>query len=342
MTNDTPLPVDMSTFWVSNENKCKLQNLIRNHIAASNTHYREICIVLSASMVDDELIPCSQLNPDAIVSELNVEVDEADLRLLPHAKYAVNRECSRVIVLANDTDIIVAFICHCHFLKNLGLQELWIRGGMGKITRYIPIHTLDTNLGYLCKKLPAMHCLTGNDANSKFGTKLSGLKQLDYFDLEKFGEDPRINSIEDMLQESEKYLVKVLRPRSANKTMDDLRYEIYHHNKSVSFVDLPPTSLETRGHCLRAVYNTYEYLYAMVSERMPVLDPTKYGYEMSDDLLIPSRCSTNFPKELVLPCTCKVCGTTRCLCRSNGIKCCEYCACQGDNRSCRNIINDDS
>ena len=68
--------------------------------------------------------------------------------------------------------------------------------------------------------------------------------------------------------------------------MDDLRYEIYHHNKSVSFVDLPPTSLETRGHCLRAVYNTYQYLYAMVSERMPVLDPTKYGYEMSDDLLL--------------------------------------------------------
>ena len=193
MTNDTPLPVDMSTFWVSNENKCKLQNLIRDHIAASNTHYREICIVLSASMVDDE--PCSQLNPDAIVSELNVEIDEADLRLLPHAKYAVNRECSRVIVLANDTDIIVAFICHCHFLKNLGLQELWIRGGIGKTTRYIPIHTLDTNLGSLCKKLPAMHCLTGNNANSKFGTKLSGLKQLDYFDLEKFGEDPRINSM---------------------------------------------------------------------------------------------------------------------------------------------------
>ena len=109
-----------------------------------------------------------------------------------------------------------------------------------------------------------MHCLTGNDANSKFGTKLSGLKQLDYFDLEKVGEDPRINSIEDMLQESEKYLVKVLRPRSANKTMDDLRYEIYHHNKSVSFVDLPPTSLETRGHCLRAIYNTYQYLYAGV------------------------------------------------------------------------------
>ena len=191
---------------------------------ASSDKHSDICLILSAYMVGDDVIPCSQLNPTTAISELNVQIEEANLRLLPHAKYAVEKMNRRVVVLANDTDIIVAFIYHCSYFSSVGLKELWIRGGVGKTTRYIPIHTLVINLGTsLCKKLPAIHCLTGHDANSKFGTKLSGLKQLDYFKLEMFGEDPRVNCVEDMLIEAEKYLVKVLRASSSVTTMDELR-----------------------------------------------------------------------------------------------------------------------
>ena len=76
----------------------------------------------------------------------------------------------------------------------------------------------------MCKKIPAMHCLTGHDANSKFGTKLSGLKQLPPTNLETFGEDPRLNCVEEMLCMAEKYLVKVLKAGSSCKTMEELRY----------------------------------------------------------------------------------------------------------------------
>ena len=126
-----------------------------------------------------------------------------------------------------------------------------------------------------------MHCLTGHDANSKFGTKLSGLKQLAISDLDNFEKDPRMNCVEDMLLTAEKYLVKVLKSSSPCISMDDLRYHIYHHSKNQSFVDLPPTTFETKGHCLRAIYNTYRYIYAMVSESMPQLNPVHYGYEES-------------------------------------------------------------
>ena len=56
-----------------------------------------------------------------------------------------------------------------------------------------------------------MHCLTGHDANSKFGTKLSGLKQLPLANLYNFGSDPRLNSVEEMLESAEKYLIQVLK-----------------------------------------------------------------------------------------------------------------------------------
>ena len=94
-----------------------------------------------------------------------------------------------------------------------------------------------------------------------------------------------MNCVEDMLLAAEKYLVTVLKPNSPCKSMDDLRYHIYHRSKSQSFVDLPPTTFETKGHCLRAIYNTYQYIYAMVSESMPPLNPVHYGCEESDGLL---------------------------------------------------------
>ena len=120
-----------------------------------------------------------------------VETEEADLRLLPHGKYTVVNGSKRVIILANDTDIIVGFIYNCQYLKDNGLRELWIRGGVEKISRYIPLHTLGDTIGTaICQQLPAMQCLAGHNADSIFGTKLSGLKRLPFVHLERFGTDP--------------------------------------------------------------------------------------------------------------------------------------------------------
>ena len=290
MSTITPLPVNMSSFWVSNKNKEKLQYLLHNQIKDFSEQSCEVCIVLSATMVEDTIISCTKFNPSSMVPELNVEIEEADLRFFPHAKYAVENGGKRIVALGNDTDIIIGFIYHCQYLKDIGLKELWIRGGNAKTTRYIPIHILVIKLGApICKQLSAMHCLTGHDANSKFGTKLSGLKQLPLAHLYNFGSDPRLNSVEEMHESAEKYLIQVLKHGSSCRNMDELRYYIYHHSKGHSFIDLPATTYETRGHSLRALINTHQYLYAMISECMPILDPREHGYEENDGLLIPSR-----------------------------------------------------
>ena len=71
-------------------------------------------------------------------------------------------------------------------------------------------------------------------------------------------------------------------------------------------------------------------------ESVPSLDPLQYGYELKDDLLSPTRLYIIFPENLVFPCTCKVCGTSRCRCKSNGIPCCEYCYCRTQTKECKN------
>ena len=196
--DDTSLPVEMTTFWVSNSNKEKLQNLLRAHIKQFSESQCTTCFIVSATLLDGNIIPCQKLNPPEVISELNQDIEEADIRLLPHAKQAVENGTEKMVILSNDTDVMVGFIYHCQNLINIGLKELWMRGGVGKTTRLIPIHTSVNNLGSsLCKQIPAMHCLTGHDANSKFGTKLAGMKQLaTTADLEIFGKDPRVNPVE--------------------------------------------------------------------------------------------------------------------------------------------------
>ena len=107
---------------------------------------------------------------------------------------------------------------------------------------------------------------------------MSGLKHIEVANLESFGKDPRLNSVDEMLVEGENYLVKVIKSTSTAENMDELRYVIYHHSKACSFIDLPPTSLDIKEQCLRAIYNTYQYLYAMNFESVPSLDPLQYGY----------------------------------------------------------------
>ena len=66
-----------------------------------------------------------------------------------------------------------------------------------------------------------------------------------------FGSDPQdIN-----FAKAEEYLVQGIKSRTILKTMDDLRYKMYHQsNKSAS--DLPQTSHATKSHTMHAFDGT--------------------------------------------------------------------------------------
>ncbi len=137
-------------------------------------------------------------------------------------------------------------------LHSHGLNELWIRVGVGQSTRYMPLHKIGEEIGLLtCKVLPAVHFLTGSDITSKLGTKSAALKANPQLYLTEFGQD----SENVDLGKVEEYLVQVLKPGTSIKTMDELRFHMYHHTKK-SLSDLPPTSRATRSHIERAFYGT--------------------------------------------------------------------------------------
>ena len=117
--------------------------------------------------------------------------------------------------------MIVKCIYHISGLNTLGLQELWSRGSTGSTNRYIPVHVKTTAMGsFLNDKLPAMHCLPGNDAMSKFDTRLSGLKQLTIANLSDFGKNPQVNDTDDMLMEAERFFVTAIKPTNPLTSLD--------------------------------------------------------------------------------------------------------------------------
>ena len=100
-----------------------------------------------------------------IVPALVSDHEEADTRLLLHAKHACE-DGHRIVIQSPDTDVLL--LCVSHY-REIGCQELWFRTGVKDRLRYIPAHDVSTNLDpEICSALPAFHALTGCDSTSAF------------------------------------------------------------------------------------------------------------------------------------------------------------------------------
>ena len=59
--------------------------------------------------------------------------EEADTRIFLHARDAVKDGFKTVMIKANDTDVFVTAIAAFLNIQELGLEEIWIAFGQGKI-----------------------------------------------------------------------------------------------------------------------------------------------------------------------------------------------------------------
>ena len=292
-------------------------------------------MVVSAMGVDSDMKSCMSVTHNSIipVPELDVHIEEEDVRMIPHALHATNQGTTIIVLISNDTDVMVLALHFWGILKGHGLKEMWMRAGVGNSTRYIPLHILAERLASnACGTLIALHHLTGCDSTSKFGTKASALKaKADHY-LSHFGKDPNNND----LGMAEEFLVNVYKPGTKYKTLDELRYHLYYQSKK-TILDLPPTSCTVEGHILRSFHGTYIQMHCLES---PLLDPINFGCIESDGSLQPHRLQVLLPEDFPMPCTCMACATSRCSCRKVGIGCCPYCKCKSvEKTNCKNLID---
>jgi hypothetical protein len=328
---DSVMPVEIDKFWASPTNKEKLQILSRNFFINKAKESGKN-VVLSGYVTDKEGI-CSALeirNQDITHRhDLDCMAEEADCRLILHIAKAGEEHFTRILVLSNDTDVVIYNLAYYDKFKMVNIEKIWIRYGLKEKVRNIPIHWIADILG-TDKSLALLkaHVLTGCDVTSKVGSKAAALKAEPEIYLKDFGEEPITQTV---LQQAEKYLVKVTKPNASIDTFDDLRYMMYtSKNKTLS--DLPPTSSTIEGHLLRSHY--------FISVCLGLLDITKenpqplnYGWRLSNGLLVPEQRLLPMPVQFTITCGCSKGCKKGCSCRKQEELCTEYCKCQ----SCENM-----
>jgi len=222
----TPLPVEMNNFWVSSENKQHLQELLHKEATAQADSKFPAVDIVASYMPGESPSPClSMLDGDKKeIPELHLDTEEADCRIIQHAMHATRNRKKCIIVLSTDSDVMVLLMHYWSQLKISGLQELWIKTGVGDSTRFIPIHTLASTIGTdVCRVLPAVHCLTGCDYTSKIGTKNAAMEAKPCQYLTDFGFIQNCPNVESQISSAEEYLVQVLERGTDCKTMNQLR-----------------------------------------------------------------------------------------------------------------------
>ena len=162
VSRETPLPREMDRFWPSSANKIKLEALIHREAFAINGTSPSADIVVSHFLGPGSIsFQCLSKKLEQIqVPELRTNVEEADVRIIPHAMHTVRGGKKYIVVLSSDTYVLVLLVYYWRELNREGLAELWIKAGVGNSTSYIPIHILAKKTGCsLCQVLPAVHTL---------------------------------------------------------------------------------------------------------------------------------------------------------------------------------------
>ena len=119
------------------ENKTELFQFLANEAVSIDPECGQV-----VSTCGQEVI-CNVPEYDhSIVSPCNHE--EADTRLILHARDCVNNNLNKILIRTVDTDVVILAIA---FFHRLSAQELWIAFGTGKKYRYISVNEIATILG---------------------------------------------------------------------------------------------------------------------------------------------------------------------------------------------------
>ena len=255
---------------------------------------------------------------------------DADLTIVLSALNTATEE--PVIVVADDTDIIVLLLYHFHenhkdvFFKP---EPKWTSVKEG---RCWDIRLTQQLLGrHLCNNLLLMHALTGSDTTSSLYVigKTTALYVISIVE-EISAITPIFHStepcVESLIQAGEKLLC-LLYKDNTGLSLDQLRFLIFCKkvSKSVEAVEpktLPPSSAAANLHIKRV----YHQVQAWLEHK---LDPSQWGWIMENGHYKPRM--TNLspgPQELLeaIFCGCKTgCAKGNCKCRKLGLRCTIIC-----------------
>ncbi|XP_030833483.1 uncharacterized protein LOC105441519 [Strongylocentrotus purpuratus] len=270
---------------------------------------------------------------------------EADTRVILHTLYSVqNDKVERVVIHANDTDIIITCLHYgATYLKDL--PELWIRTAKDS---YLPIHEMVVALGASpCRAMPFIHSLSGRDTTSYpfFTGKKAWFKRslsLDIPTIEQFGENPADVVSGDLIKEARAITTAVYTSASDDFNESDLgkiRAYKFLNNRSTLLRLLPPTEDAFLLHVKRAALAT------MIDKTAHIAKPqipawTEFGWNLDGQHVLPIPSTHEaWPVSMkkAISCGCTKGCKKNCSCAKTEIPCYIGCRCQGLSSKCSRV-----
>ena len=156
------MPSQMKKFWAYDRNKENLQ-LISLSFFIENASENSTCLTLNGITSNTD--------------NLDKPIEEADQRIISHTEDSIDSKNTRIVLLSNDTDVLVLMLYFMQYFTSIGLKDLWIQFGIGQNKRFIPVHKLSYKLFFhMCSNLFEAHAWTGSDTTSKIGRKAAAIE----------------------------------------------------------------------------------------------------------------------------------------------------------------------
>ena len=324
--NDQKTPKQSKKFLSSNSNKTALLKFFFDTWINLNTDveifttFEDNCVKLyDGKRIDVEALKCDH--------------EEADTRLLFHAKHA-SESYSKVMISSPDTDVAIIALSLYGLFEHIHFCFLT---GKGRTRRVLDINKIQSSIGEsLSKALVGLHCFTGCDTVSAFHGKgkireLSLLiKNACYRSLfENLGKQFYLAASDTIFQQLEAFVCELY---AVNETKVNVaRYDVFC-KKQASEENLPPTQSALLQHSKRESYQTAIHKRSL-QQNIEAPSPVGYGWELGSDLQLTIKWHAEvvIPADLgtVVSCSCKsICETNRCSCRKSSLMCTQLCKCK--------------
>ena len=282
----------------------------------------EGCIKITGQSVED-------------VPELKSRQEEADIRLLLHAKHAASSGISAAIVVADDTDVFLLSVAFCKEIP----ASLYHKCGTSTRTYYVDVTRAAYALGSdVAEAIIGLHAFTGCDSVSSFAScgKMKALKLLkenkDFQDLFKnLGQNWTLPSTLQAGLES--FVCAMYGSTSGDTSVNEFRYKLFCAKKGEKeSYQLPPCADCFHKHSQRANYQTAIWRRCLINDPN-IPSPAGHGWKFATDgddqvLAIDWMDGTSAPESILemLSCKCrKSCKAPKCPCVMNKLPCSDLC-----------------
>jgi len=265
------------------------------------------------------------------VPELHCDHEEADTRLLLHAKHA-SATHQHIVIRSPDTDVLILSVAFAHNIPS----TLYFLTGSGTSTRIVNVTTISQSYGYKkCEAILGVHVFTGCDTVSAFRGKgkVKALKlMLDSpeacDDFQKLGTDWILS--DEILSRLEPF-VSLLYGQKNCSDINYARYNVFRLKCSTDAA-LPPNKDCLQFHAMRATYQAAIYRRAL-QNIISAPSPVGYGWILDDEDALTfewmslAPAPINVLKHVHCKCRKRGCQTQVCSCRKAALICTDLCSC---------------